>query len=45
MDACGVECPQGDLFDDRETILDRAIEQLADRHAYRTEANEDHASE
>ena len=45
MNACGIECPQGDLFDDRETMLDRAIEQMADRHAFRTEANEDHASE
>jgi hypothetical protein len=26
-------------------MLDRAIEQMADRHAFRTEANEDHASE
>jgi uncharacterized protein (DUF488 family) len=45
MTVCGVECPQGDLFDDRNAMLDRAIEQMADRHAFRTEANEDHANE
>lgn len=45
MNACGIVSPQGDLFDDRTAMLNRAIEQMADRHAFRTEATEDHASE
>lgn len=45
MDASGNGAIQGDLFENRDSLVNRAIELMADRHAFRLGALEDQASE
>lgn len=45
MEAAGSGTLQGNLFESRDSLLDQAIEAMADRHAFRIGALNDQASE
>ena len=45
MEATGSGAIQGDLFENRDSLVDRAIEAMADRHAFRLGALNDQVSE
>lgn len=45
MEATGAGSMQGNLFESRESLVDQAIEAMADRHAFRQGAKDDQLSE
>jgi uncharacterized protein (DUF488 family) len=45
MEAAGIGASQGDLFENRDALVDRSIEAMADRHAFRLGAPEPQPSE